>query len=257
MDYSVCFLARLHGILPGMRWCHSVGMRWCQSCSSSTSRGSEVDCRLGLPYMWRHEKSRGWTSEWVREGERGGATEMERVGEQGEGGRDGGRGKMSQIPMVFIREWNQESIDCSQMCNWQDGEHRERFNQRIFTGLWGNLTEEDIQVVLWDKYWRNRRSLFPEGLDSVWTCPREMYLYKATCPDIPTPKQKGLQKERAQSRCGKQNAGGKLYPPLVCLRSKSQVELKHLEEFLNVHTLSLQDSVRARTGMAYRYTHTQ
>ncbi|CAM4584106.1 unnamed protein product [Leuciscus chuanchicus] len=78
-----------------------------------------------------------------------------------------------------------------------------------------------------------------------------MYLYKATCPDIPTPKQKGLQKERGPSLCGKQNAGGKLYPPIVCLRSKSQVELKHLEEFLNVHTLSLQDSVRARTGMAY------
>ncbi|KAG1944624.1 voltage-gated potassium channel subunit beta-1, partial [Pimephales promelas] len=78
-----------------------------------------------------------------------------------------------------------------------------------------------------------------------------MYLYKATCPDIPTPKQKGLQKERGQSRCGKPNAGGKLYPPLVCLRSNSQVEIKHLEEFLNAHTLSLQDSVRARTGMAY------
>uniref|UniRef100_A0A8C1TRU2 Potassium voltage-gated channel, shaker-related subfamily, beta member 1 a n=1 Tax=Cyprinus carpio TaxID=7962 RepID=A0A8C1TRU2_CYPCA len=79
-----------------------------------------------------------------------------------------------------------------------------------------------------------------------------MYLYKGTCPDIPTPKQKGGQKERSQNRCSKQNAGGKLYPPLVCLRSNSQVELKHLEEFLNVHTLSLQDSVRARTGMAYR-----
>uniref|UniRef100_A0A8C1JSN8 Voltage-gated potassium channel subunit beta-1 n=1 Tax=Cyprinus carpio TaxID=7962 RepID=A0A8C1JSN8_CYPCA len=79
-----------------------------------------------------------------------------------------------------------------------------------------------------------------------------MYLYKATCPDIPTPKQKGGQKEKGQSRCSKQNTGGKLYPPLVCLRSNSQVELKHLEEFLNVHTLSLQDSVRARTGMAYR-----
>ncbi len=81
-----------------------------------------------------------------------------------------------------------------------------------------------------------------------------MYLYKATCPNIPTPKQKGGQKERGQSSCGKQNAGEKLYPPLVHLRSNSQVELKHLEEFLNVHTLSLQDSVRARTGMAYRYT---
>lgn len=90
-------------------------------------------------------------------------------------------------------------------------------------------------------------------MDFVWTRAVEMYLYKATCPDIPTPKQKGGQKERGQNRCSKQNAGGKLYPPLVCLRSNSQVELKHLEEFLNVHTLSLQDSVRARTGMAYRY----
>lgn len=81
-----------------------------------------------------------------------------------------------------------------------------------------------------------------------------MYLYKATCPNIPTPKQKGGQKERGQGSCSKQNAREKLHPPLVCLRSNSQVELKHLEEFLNVHTLSLQDSVRARTGMAYRYT---
>lgn len=86
-----------------------------------------------------------------------------------------------------------------------------------------------------------------------------MYLYKATCPEIPTPKQKGGQKhggERGQQRGSKQTPGGKIYPPLVCwggLHNNSQLELKHLEEFLNVHTLSLQDSVRARTGMAYRY----
>lgn len=86
-----------------------------------------------------------------------------------------------------------------------------------------------------------------------------MYLYKATCPEIPTPKQKGGQKpggERGQ-RCSKPTSVGKIYPPLVCwggLHNNSQLELKHLEEFLNIHTISLQDSVRARTGMAYRYT---
>ena len=88
-----------------------------------------------------------------------------------------------------------------------------------------------------------------------------MYLYKAACPDIPAPKQKGGQKagERAQGpRCGRQSpAGLRLYTPLLCwrgLKAKSQLELKHLEEFLNMHALSLQDSVRATTGMAYRYT---
>lgn len=48
-----------------------------------------------------------------------------------------------------------------------------------------------------------------------------------------------------------------VYPPLLCctwagLRVRAQLELKHLEEFLNTHALSLQDTVRATTGMAYR-----
>ncbi|KAL6479396.1 hypothetical protein MHYP_G00128290 [Metynnis hypsauchen] len=84
-----------------------------------------------------------------------------------------------------------------------------------------------------------------------------MYLYKATCSDIPNPKPKAGQKpaERGQSRYGRQNSGEKGYPPLMCwgsLRTNAHLELKRLEEFLNTHTLSLQDSVRARTGMAYR-----
>uniref|UniRef100_A0AAY4DHL8 Voltage-gated potassium channel subunit beta-1 n=1 Tax=Denticeps clupeoides TaxID=299321 RepID=A0AAY4DHL8_9TELE len=71
-----------------------------------------------------------------------------------------------------------------------------------------------------------------------------MYLYKATCSEIPNPKQKGAQKpgEKSQPRFGGQSS-----------RAKSHLELKHLEEFLNVHSLSLQDSVRATTGMPYSF----
>lgn len=234
-------------------------MRWCQSCSSSTSRGSEVDCRQGLPYPWRHEKSRGWTSEWGRERE----VERQRWKGWESRGREGWResyrqGKCPRFPWCLL-ESETKSRSTAVRCVTDKTVNRERDSirgysrdcgetwlrktSRLFCGI---STEETGEVCF-----------LKACLDSVWTCLREMYLYKATCPDIPTPKQKGLQKERGLSRCGKQNTGGKLYPPLMCLRSKSQVELKHLEEFLNVHTLSLQDSVRARTGMAYRYTHTQ
>lgn len=83
-----------------------------------------------------------------------------------------------------------------------------------------------------------------------------MYLYKATCSEIPTPKQKGVQKagERGQGpRGGRQSpAGVRLY--WGGLKARATLELKHLEEFLNTHALSLQDTVRATTGMAYRYT---
>ncbi|KAJ8410737.1 hypothetical protein AAFF_G00186940 [Aldrovandia affinis] len=85
-----------------------------------------------------------------------------------------------------------------------------------------------------------------------------MYLYKAPCSDIPNPKQKGGQRlDRAPSKYRKQSPVVKAYPPMMCwggLKPNSPLELKHLEEFLNVHTLSLQDSTRVRTGMAYRYT---
>lgn len=92
-----------------------------------------------------------------------------------------------------------------------------------------------------------------------------MYLYKATCPDIPNPKQKGA---RAQGGVAVQGPGqGKLarqmsaevvprpcHPVMLWTGSKnnSVAELKQLEEFLNFHSLSLLDSVKSRTGMIYR-----
>uniref|UniRef100_A0AAY4DKS0 Voltage-gated potassium channel subunit beta-1 n=1 Tax=Denticeps clupeoides TaxID=299321 RepID=A0AAY4DKS0_9TELE len=85
-----------------------------------------------------------------------------------------------------------------------------------------------------------------------------MYLYKATCSEIPNPKQKGAQKpgEKSQPRFGGQSSRVKPYTTIGCwggLKAKSHLELKHLEEFLNVHSLSLQDSVRATTGMPYSF----
>ncbi|KAG5269030.1 hypothetical protein AALO_G00197510 [Alosa alosa] len=81
-----------------------------------------------------------------------------------------------------------------------------------------------------------------------------MYLYKAACSDIPAPKQKGAQKagERGQGpRGGRQSpAGVRLY--WGGLKARAALDIKHLEEFLNTHALSLQDSVRSTTGMAYR-----
>lgn len=93
-----------------------------------------------------------------------------------------------------------------------------------------------------------------------------MYLYKAACPDIPNPKQKG---SRAQG--GAQTPGpgqGKLTrqmsseavsrscnPVMLWTASSNNnnvTELKQLEKFLNFHSLSLLDSVKSRTGMIYR-----
>ena len=94
-----------------------------------------------------------------------------------------------------------------------------------------------------------------------------MYLYKATCPDIPNPKQMG---PRGQGGVQAQGPGqGKLakqtsawmgtvprsYAPMMlwtASKSNSVVEFKQLEEFLNFHALSLHDTVKSRTGMLYR-----
>ncbi|KAK2912675.1 hypothetical protein Q8A73_006788 [Channa argus] len=95
-----------------------------------------------------------------------------------------------------------------------------------------------------------------------------MYLYKATCPEIPNPKQKG-----SRGKCGGQGAalaqglgqgrlvrrtsmetGPRPYPPLMLWtanRRNSVVEIKQLEEFLNFHSLSLQDTVKSQTSMVY------
>lgn len=93
-----------------------------------------------------------------------------------------------------------------------------------------------------------------------------MYLYKATCSDIPNPKQKGASKQvekgpgrpACQGRKRQQGSAGPVarpYTPLMLLgglRANTPLDVKQLEEFLNVHTLSLQDTVMNQTGMAYR-----
>lgn len=95
-----------------------------------------------------------------------------------------------------------------------------------------------------------------------------MYLYKATCPDIPNPKQKGSRGQGGgqggvqaqglgQGRLIRQTSAGTVprpYAPLMWMANKpnSVVELKQLEEFLNFHSLSLHDTVKNQTGMFYR-----
>ena len=91
-----------------------------------------------------------------------------------------------------------------------------------------------------------------------------MYLYKATCPDIPNPKQKGARGQGVvppqgpgQGRFINQvstGTGPRPYAPLIWMAKKpnSVVELKQLEEFLNFHSLSLHDTVKTQTGMVYR-----
>lgn len=92
-----------------------------------------------------------------------------------------------------------------------------------------------------------------------------MYLYKATCPDIPNPKQKGPRVQGGaqtqgpgQGRLTRQTSAGtapRPYAPVMlwtASRNNSMAELKQLEEFLNFHSLSLHDTVKSQTGMLYR-----
>ena len=96
-----------------------------------------------------------------------------------------------------------------------------------------------------------------------------MYLYKATC-DIPKPKTKAPERAPdrapggAQTQGGAQARGGQGRPrrrtpaggaPVMLwtrVRANGLVELKQMEEFLHCHALSLQETVRGQTGMAYR-----
>ncbi|KAK5868350.1 hypothetical protein PBY51_009376 [Eleginops maclovinus] len=94
-----------------------------------------------------------------------------------------------------------------------------------------------------------------------------MYLYKATCPDIPNPKQKGSRSQGGgqgvvqnqgpgQERLSRQaSTVMRPYTPLMLWTQKKNnavAQLKQLEEFLNFHTLSLHDTVKSQTGMVYR-----
>ncbi|CAB1423559.1 unnamed protein product [Pleuronectes platessa] len=89
-----------------------------------------------------------------------------------------------------------------------------------------------------------------------------MYLYKATCPDIPNPKQKGSRSQVSVQAQGPgqgrfvnhtpAGTGPRPYAPLMLWtanKPNSKAELKQLEEFLNFHSLSLHDS---QSGMVYR-----
>ncbi|CAL8361107.1 unnamed protein product [Merluccius merluccius] len=91
---------------------------------------------------------------------------------------------------------------------------------------------------------------------------------QATCSDIPNPKQKapirpvdrgqgGAQAQGQGRLCRGAPAGGGTRPcnPLMLwtkVKANGLVELKQLEEFLNSHALSLQETVKSQTGMVYR-----
>lgn len=93
-----------------------------------------------------------------------------------------------------------------------------------------------------------------------------MYLYKATCPDIPNPKQKGVRSQagfpvpgpvhgRLVRRTSATTGPQPYVPHMLWTPSKQNnvaAEVKQLEEFLNFHSLTLQDTVKSRTGMVYR-----
>ncbi|XP_068173597.1 voltage-gated potassium channel subunit beta-1a isoform X2 [Antennarius striatus] len=96
-----------------------------------------------------------------------------------------------------------------------------------------------------------------------------MYLYKATCPDIPNPKQKtsrsqgggqgGVQAQGpGQGRLARQTSvgtGAQPYNPMMLWtanKNNGVTAIKQLEEFLNFHSLSLHEAVRCQTGMLYR-----
>ncbi|XP_047248566.1 voltage-gated potassium channel subunit beta-1a isoform X4 [Girardinichthys multiradiatus] len=94
-----------------------------------------------------------------------------------------------------------------------------------------------------------------------------MYLYKATCPEIPNPKQKNSRGQGGvgvhaqglgQGRLIKQvsmGPGSQSYAPVMLwttTKANNAGQLKQLEEFLNFHSLSLHDTVRSQTGMVYR-----
>ncbi|KAJ8357823.1 hypothetical protein SKAU_G00206170 [Synaphobranchus kaupii] len=76
-----------------------------------------------------------------------------------------------------------------------------------------------------------------------------MYLYRASCNNIPSPRQRGAPRpERSSSRFWG--------PSGACCRAGQrpdpQQELRQVEEFLRSHGLSLHSSDRAQNGMPYR-----
>lgn len=82
-----------------------------------------------------------------------------------------------------------------------------------------------------------------------------MHLYKPACADIPSPKL-GLPKSSESAlKCRRHLAVTKPPPQAACwpVRPSGAAERKYLEKFLRVHGISLQETTKAETGMAYRY----
>ena len=83
-----------------------------------------------------------------------------------------------------------------------------------------------------------------------------MHLYKPSCADIP-PHKPSLQKPSEALLKGKKpSVVPRACPPAAGWSAKLSpaAELKQLEKFLHLHGLSLQETVRAETGMKYRYS---
>ncbi|XP_064442047.1 voltage-gated potassium channel subunit beta-1 isoform X2 [Mirounga angustirostris] len=81
-----------------------------------------------------------------------------------------------------------------------------------------------------------------------------MHLYKPACADIPSSKL-GLPKSSELAlKCRRHLAVAKPPPQVACwpARPSGAAERKFLEKFLRVHGISLQETTRAETGMAYR-----
>uniref|UniRef100_UPI00398ED811 voltage-gated potassium channel subunit beta-1a isoform X1 n=1 Tax=Pristiophorus japonicus TaxID=55135 RepID=UPI00398ED811 len=79
-----------------------------------------------------------------------------------------------------------------------------------------------------------------------------MYLYKVTCSNIPNPK-RHLQRGN-QINIIKESAANKQHPPAPRwgIHQNGTLEHKKLEEFLQMHAVSLQETVQVQTGMLYR-----
>lgn len=81
-----------------------------------------------------------------------------------------------------------------------------------------------------------------------------MHLYKPACADIPSPKL-GLPKSSDSALKCRRHIAVTKPPRAACwpVRPSGAAEQKYLEKFLRVHGVSLQETTRAETGMAYRY----
>ncbi|XP_008498435.1 voltage-gated potassium channel subunit beta-1 [Calypte anna] len=81
-----------------------------------------------------------------------------------------------------------------------------------------------------------------------------MHLYKAACAEVPAPKPSLQKASEALLKGRKLSSVPRTLPPAPGWprRLSPSTELKHLEQFLHLHGLWLQESIPARSGMQYR-----